>query len=62
MATRPFVIKDYINPVENPRVELMKETDLQIQGRKGFIFKGFVTEKERIVINKNNIILYRSNI
>jgi hypothetical protein len=48
MATKPIKIKDYMHPIENVRFELMKETENKIQGRKGFIFKGFVTEKERI--------------
>jgi hypothetical protein len=49
MASHPRRIKDYMNPVESTRAELMKENDPKIQGRKGFIFKGFITEKERIV-------------
>lgn len=48
MASKPIKIKDYRHPIENVRFELMKETEDKIQGRKGFIFKGFVTEKERI--------------
>jgi hypothetical protein len=48
MANKPIKIKDYTHAIENPRMQLMRETDDKIQGRKGFIFKGFVTEKERI--------------
>jgi hypothetical protein len=48
MVSKPIKIKDYMHPIENVRFELMKESEDKIQGRKGFIFKGFVTEKARI--------------
>jgi hypothetical protein len=48
MVNKPIKIKDFTTPIENTRELLMKETDDKIVGRKGFIFKGFVTEKERI--------------
>lgn len=53
MASNPIVINDYINPVESTRQELMKESDGLIHGEKGFVFKGYKTEKERIVRNNN---------
>ena len=49
MVKNPIKIKDYNQAIINTREELMKETDDQIKGTKGFIFKGFITEKERIV-------------
>ena len=51
MATskNPTQINDYINPIENSRKQLMSEELMKIKGRAGFIFKGYLTEKERIV-------------
>ena len=48
MVHSPIKVKDYMNPIESTREELMREEDQKIQGRRGFIFKGFKTEKERI--------------
>ena len=56
MATSksPTLIKDYINPIESTRKQFMHEEVSKIKGRAGFVFKGFLTEKERIVLNKSN--------
>jgi hypothetical protein len=43
------IVKDYVSPVESTRKEFLEEGNEKIQGRRGFIFKGFKTEKERIV-------------
>ena len=48
MVSSPIKVKDYINPIESTRQELFREEDMKIQGNRGFIFKGFKTEKERI--------------
>ena len=53
-SNNPIKIKDYSNPVETSRKVLMQEECEKIIGRKGFIFKGFLTEKEKLV--NNNII------
>lgn len=53
MVQSPIKVKEFIHPIENPRLEFFQEEDVKIKGRRGFIFKGFKTEKERIV----NIIL-----
>lgn len=48
MANAPIIVKvnkDYIN---NPRHIYLEETKKKILGRKGMVFNGFVTEKERI--------------
>lgn len=44
-----IVVKDYISPIESTRKKLMDEEYDKIQGRRGFVFKGYKTEKERIV-------------
>ena len=51
MATskNPIIIKDYLSPIESTRKELMQEEVSKIKGSAGFIFKGFLTDKERIV-------------
>ena len=51
MATskNPTLIKDYLNPIESTRKNFMHEEISKIKGRAGFSFKGFMTEKERIV-------------
>ena len=51
MATskNPTQIKDYVNPILSSRKEFMQEEVSKIKGRSGFVFKGFLTEKERIV-------------
>ena len=47
MINKPIKINDYNSPVESTRQELMKESSNP--NHKGFNFKGFVTEKDRIV-------------
>lgn len=50
MVQEPIKIKDYVNPVESARQLLMNETNNKDMAKtKGFIFKGYKTEKERIV-------------
>lgn len=60
MVKSPLIIKDYINPVETTRKQLMNETASKIKGAKDFTFKPYITEKERIVINRH-LLIYRSN-
>lgn len=54
MAKNPLIIKDYINPIESTRKQLMKETFTKKKNIKEFTLKPFVTEKERIV-NKSHL-------
>ena len=51
-SKNPIKIKDYTNSIESSRKELLQEEDGKIKGRKGMVLKGFLTEKERIVIKK----------
>jgi hypothetical protein len=62
MANKPIKVKTYHSPIESTRKELMDEENDKIQGRRGFILKGFKTEKQRIVINllDNFIIIGRA--
>ncbi len=55
MVNKPIKINDYNSPVESTRQELMKESTNP--SHKGFSFKGFVTEKERIVFNLLKLLL-----
>lgn len=50
MINKPVVVKDYLNPIESTRNELYKEETDKVTGRRGFIFKGYKTERERVVI------------
>lgn len=54
MAKKPKELKDYKGPIENTREIMLREEDDKIQGRRGFVFKGYKTEKERIVSLKFN--------
>jgi len=47
MINSPIKVKDYINPIESVRNELIKPNG---GSKKGLVLKGFKTEKERIVI------------
>lgn len=47
MINKPVKINDFHSPVESTRQELMKE--LSNPNEFKFKFKGFVTEKDRIV-------------
>ena len=55
MATSksPTLIKDYINPIESTRKQYLKEEISKIKGKPGFVFKGYMTDKEKIVISFN---------
>lgn len=56
MVHSPIKVKNYENPVESTRKDLLDEENEKIQGNRGFIFKGYKTEKERIeeyLKNKN---------
>ena len=50
MAQIPVKIKDYSTPIVNVRQNFMDEEMDKIKGKKGFIFKSFQTEKDRIVV------------
>ncbi len=49
MAQTPINIKDYTSPIDNVRQKFMEDQNEKIKGKKGFIFKSFQTEKDRIV-------------
>ena len=49
MAQIPVKIKDYSSPIINVRQRFMEDEVDKIIGKKGFIFKSFQTEKDRIV-------------
>ena len=49
-SNEPIRIKDFSSPVETTRKVLMDEEADKIKGRRGFILKGFKTEKEKLVI------------
>jgi hypothetical protein len=51
MAKNPVQIKDYINPVQTVRNEFFRE-ETKTKGKQ-FIYKGYQTEKERIVSFSN---------
>ena len=50
-------INDYNSPIKDTRLQYLDENDKLIKGRKGFLFAGFINEKERIKeqIKKNDI-------
>ena len=50
-------INDYHSPIKDTRLLYLDENDKLIKGRKGFLFAGFINEKERIKeqIKKNDI-------
>ena len=48
MVNSPIKVTNYESPIENTRKNLIDEENQKIQGNRGFIFKGFKTEKERI--------------
>ncbi len=54
MAYEPVVIKDYTQPVNNPRKELFHEEENRIIGNHGLILNKYQTVKDRIV-NKSLI-------
>jgi hypothetical protein len=49
MVQSPIKVKDYLQPIESSRKELLQDEDTKIRGKRGLIMKGFKTEKERIV-------------
>ena len=49
-SKNPITIKDYTNSIESTRKELLQEEEGKIKGRRGMVLKGFLTEKQRIVI------------
>ena len=51
MATKPdpIIIKDYSNPVNNPREVFLQEEQNKIIGSHGLIFNKYQNVKERIV-------------
>jgi hypothetical protein len=49
MVHAPIQINQFLSPVENTRMQLIEEENDKIKGRRGFIFKGFKTERQRIV-------------
>lgn len=48
MAASPIKIKDYKNQIYSSRKELLDEENDKIIGNKGFVFKKFKTERQRI--------------
>lgn len=48
MVNNPITVTNYVNPIDSTRKALLDEENEKIQGRRGFVFKGFKTEKERI--------------
>ena len=50
MAHSPVKIKDYTSPILNVRQNFMEDEIDKIKGKKGFVFKSFQTEKDRIVL------------
>lgn len=56
MVSNPIQVTNYENPIETTRKKLLDDENEKIQGNRGFIFKGYKTEKERIeeyMKNKN---------
>lgn len=65
MVHTPIQINQFISPIESTRKQLIEEENQKIKGRRGFTFKGFKTEKQRIVnflILINKYILIRRSI
>lgn len=60
MINKPIKINDYKSPVESTREELIKESSNH--NKKNFSFKGYVTEKERIVRCVKNLIYFFNKI
>ena len=42
------IIKDYKSAMQNSRMAYLEETSDKIKGRKGFLFGGFKSEKQRV--------------
>ena len=53
MAHTPVKIKDYSSPIMNVRQRFMEDQIDNIKGKKGFVFKSFQNEKDRIVLSFN---------
>jgi len=49
MVHSPIQIQQFVSPVESTRKQLIEEENDKIKGGRGFVFKGFKTEKQRIV-------------
>lgn len=64
MVNTPIEIKDYSNKVISTRKELLEEENSKIIGKKGFQFKSFQTEKERVqeYLQQKDTIYNKSNI
>ncbi len=64
MVHEPLKVKDYVNPIESTRKELLQEEDSKIKGRRGITLKGFKTEKERIQekLQNNDFIFSNPNL
>lgn len=48
MIKNPLKVKEYIGPIETSRKQLMEEASAKLNGQKNFIFKNYVTERERL--------------
>jgi len=48
MAAEPAPITNYTSPIASTRQTLLNEEDGKIRGKRGFVFKSFITEKERL--------------
>jgi hypothetical protein len=64
MATSPIKIKDYSNNISSTRQEFLEEENQKIIGSKGFVFKSFKTEKERVAdyLKERNTIFSKINV
>ena len=50
LVKKPIIIQDYSSPVVTTRRQLINEENKKPeQPKKDFVFRGFLTEKERIV-------------
>lgn len=50
LVKNPIIIQDFSSPIMTTRKQLINEENKkQEQPKKGFVFRGFLTEKERIV-------------
>ena len=50
LVKKPIIIQDYSSPVVTTRKQLINEENKKPeQPKKDFVFRGFLTEKERIV-------------
>lgn len=62
MANDPVPLTKYISPISSTRQILLQEEDKKIIGRRGMIFKSFITEKERLAeYDKIRGTIYQSN-